>query len=274
MGVGWLTRGEYVSFHGPVIGGRVAGLVREAWSTADSTYVRLYSYAAREERVYRIEGDVAYTDHRATHGAPPSSEPEPHLTDEPLATPDEPAPRVQPMWLLGAAALAILLGTLVSSGVSTIRASRMSYAGFLSTDMSLSELVGTVSARVSYERDIEDYWSPPADVWESRHGDCEDYAMVLSQYLTHHDIEHDLLSFSLQDELRGHAAVIAHVDGARVLLDPTRATAPGGIQYFRAGDDGRAPSTAEILDEYAVLPATSYHTPARSGQPVVRGYVE
>ena len=248
--------------------------MREAWTTESSRYVRLYSYAAREERVYRVEGDVAY--HPQQEGSRNTYEIA-HFdeTSDDETTP-EPARkgRAEPAWIIVTIALAMLILTLVASGVSTIRSSTMSYETFLSTEMSLPQLVATVSARVSYDRDIEDYWTPAADLWESRHGDCEDYALLVSVYLTRHDIEHDLVSFSLEDDLAGHAAVIAHVDGARVLIDPTMATAPGGIEYFHADNGDAPPSAAEVLDEYAVLPATIYETPPRAGQPVVGGYIE
>jgi hypothetical protein len=98
--------------------------------------------------------------------------------------------------------------------------------------------------------------------------------MVISAYLSAHGIEHGVYGFSLKGDLAGHVAVIAETEGARVLLDPTRATTGSGVRYFEAESDAALPTTAEILDRYAVLPARSYETPPIPGNPPVSSFIE
>jgi hypothetical protein len=175
------------------------------------------------------------------------------------------------VWLAGSVVGGMVLIALLASAVVHVRAGTMSYHEFLSAELSPGELVRIVGARVSYERDVDEYWSAPRGVWETRRGDCEDYAMVVSAYLHRRDIEHMVVGFSLKESLAGHAAVIAELDGTRVLIDPTLATAPGGIRYYRSAHGGTAPTPAEIIEEYAVLPAAIYETPPEPGRPTPTG---
>lgn len=175
------------------------------------------------------------------------------------------------VWLVGSVVGGLVLLVLLASAVVHVRAGTMSYHEFLSAEFSPGELTRIVGARVSYERDVDEYWSAPRGVWETRRGDCEDYAMVVSAYLDRRDIEHMVVGFSLKESLAGHAAVIAELDGTRVLIDPTLATAPGGIRYYGSAPGGAPPSPAEILEEYAVLPAAIYETPPQPGRPTPTG---
>ena len=277
------SRGEYVNLPGPVLGQHVCGEVRRSWRERGATYVRLYSYAAREEQLYTIDRKGV-----ARRPAPPDHTPAadgPELaagtTDEtrgverPDATPPEANHPESSVWWLGAVAgLLLLLLPLVSAGVAQLRTAGMSFDEFLATDMSLERMVSTIAARVSYERDVEEFWSPAAGVWAMRGGDCEDYAMIVSAYLERHGIEHTVVGFSLADSLAGHAAVIARTDDARVLIDPTMATAPTGIRYFRRIEDGGLPSRAAVLEDYARLPAVAYDPPLEAGRPAVSGFIE
>ncbi|MFP4068167.1 MAG: transglutaminase-like domain-containing protein [Spirochaetaceae bacterium] len=263
------SRGEYVTLDTPGLTGHVSGTVRSSNNVGDSTYVRLYSYAFREERFYHIDRDGI--------ARPADARDEAAWSD--LSTEDagSPRPRGEPggaLWLLGAVLLLALLLSTLSGGLARVRAARMSYKEFLETEMSLEELVDTVRARVSYEHDVEDFWSPAPGVWETRRGDCEDYAMLISAYLDRWGVEHQVVGFSLTDSLAGHAAVIARTEDARVLLDPTTATADAGIEYAHRGPSGELPSPAEVLEDYAVLPAAEYDTPPEPGKPAVSGYVE
>lgn len=255
-----LSPGEYVHFAGPFLGQRVTGVVRDVWREHGDRYVRLYSYAAREERTYRL-------DRRGVARQTTADAPEAVSGSE--AT-DEPAPRRgrgELWWLAASVVLAALLIPIAGAGIAELRASRMSYGEFLSSEMSLPALVRTVSARVSYERDVEEYWSAPEAIWQEGIGDCEDYAMLVSAYLARHEIDHRVLAFSLEDSLQGHAAVIADTERGRVLIDPTNATAPTGLKTFPARDDGSEPGPREILEPYAVFPVRVYDAPPEPGRP-------
>ncbi|MFO7781798.1 MAG: transglutaminase-like domain-containing protein [Spirochaetia bacterium] len=288
-----LSRGEYVRLPGPVLGQHVCGEVRRSWREQGATYVRLYSYAAREEQLYTI--DQKGVARRPVAQRPAAPDPTPAAGDSALAAattdearnverPDETPPEEMPpvehrhessaRWLGVVAGLLLLLLPLVTGGVAQLRTAGMSFDEFLATDMSLERMVSTVAARVSYERDVEEFWSPAEGVWAMRGGDCEDYAMIVSAYLERHGVEHTVVGFSLADSLAGHAAVIARTDDARVLIDPTMATAPTGIRYFRRTGDGDIPSRAAVLEDYARLPAVAYDPPLEPGRPAVSGFIE
>lgn len=256
--------GEYVTLPGPVIGQHVRGEVRRSWREQGATYVRLYSYAAREERLYTIDRKGV-----ARRPAPPDRTP---AAGE---TPPSADTHVTGLWWLGAVAgLLLLLLPLVTAGIAQLRTAGMSFDEFLATDMSLERMVSTVAARVSYEPDVEEFWSPAEGVWATRGGDCEDYAMIVSTYLERHGIEHTVVGLSLADSLAGHAAVIVRTDDARVLIDPTMATAPTGIRYFRRTEGGDIPSRAAVLEDYARLPAVAYDPPLEPGRPAVSGFID
>ncbi len=275
-----LSRGEYVSLPGRVLGQRVSGDVRRSWHEQGTTYVRLYSYAAREERTYTIDRNGV-----ARRPAPPDhagADIEANTAVGAQGPADTPAADAMPTdakptvarWPGVVAGLLLLLLPLVTAGFAQLRTAGMSFEEFLATDMSLERMVSTVAARVSYDRDVEEFWSPAEGVWATRRGDCEDYAMVVSAYLGRHGIEHTVVGFSLADSLAGHAAVIAQTEDARVLIDPTMATAPTGIRYFRRTDDGKLPSRAAALEDYARLPAAAYDPPLEPGRPAVSGFIE
>jgi hypothetical protein len=157
---------------------------------------------------------------------------------------------------------AVVVLPLLQGGVAELRSSTTAYAQFMEREMSLPQLVSEVSSRVRYRIDVEEYWSAPEDVWSSRLGDCEDHAMIVSAYLTRHDIEHTILGLSLADQLQGHVVVVAHTEKGPALLDPTRATTPTGYRQFSPGTP-----LSEIVREYAVLPARVYESAPPAGRP-------
>ncbi len=282
-----LSRGEYISLSGPVLGQRVSGDVRQSWQEQGTTYVRLYNHAAREERTYTIDRNgVARRpappgrDRNGTDGdqaawaqgpADPATAGARHPDETP---PEEKRPTAGAWWTGVVLGLLLLLLPLATAGINQLRTAGMSFDEFLATDMSLERMVSTVAARVSYERDVEEFWSPAEGVWTSRRGDCEDYAMIVSAYLERHGIEHTVVGFPLADSLAGHAAVVAETEDARVLIDPTMATAPTGIRHFRRTDDGELPSQAAALEDYAQLPAAAYDSPPDPGRPKPSGFID
>jgi hypothetical protein len=162
-----------------------------------------------------------------------------------------------------------VVAPLVVSTISRLRTSQTSYHAFMQRDLGLEELVSRVSARVEYRVDVTDYWSAPRATWNARRGDCEDYAMLISEYLTARRISHAVVGLSLKPDLQGHVFVVAQEAGGRVVLDPTRATAPTGLERFPADT-----SLAEIAAEYGVLPATNYGARPNAGDPAPVALIE
>jgi hypothetical protein len=175
--------------------------------------------------------------------------------------------------ILSAFVAAILLGfmvlPLIQGGFGMIQAGVTTYEGFLKSELTLGRLVSTVASRVSYRPDIDEYWSAPEDVWQSRNGDCEDQATVVSAYLSHHGIEHTVLGLSLKNGLQGHVVVVVTDTEGPILLDPTGATAPAGIRRYAPGTP-----LSEVVSQYATLPARVYPPNPDAGRPEPIGVVE
>lgn len=69
---------------------------------------------------------------------------------------------------------------------------------------------------------VEDHWSPPFETLQTRHGDCEDYAIVkylalLQAGLSYDDVKIVVVRNLLPKE--DHAVVAARVDGQWLILD-------------------------------------------------------
>lgn len=254
--------GEYVEL--PTNGrGRVRGLIHESWTVEGVRYLRLYSYAMRTIATYRI-------DRRGRLKKLPEPREPAETLDTGLPTAEPPKP---PRGILIPFVAAILLGfmvlPLIQGGFGMIQAGVTTYEGFLKSELSLGRLVSTVANRVSYRPDIDDYWSAPEDVWQSRNGDCEDQAMVVAAYLSHHGIEHTLLGLSLKSGLQGHVVVVVTDREGPILLDPTGATAPAGIRRYAPGTQ-----LSEVVSHYATLPARVYPPNPEAGRPEPIGVVE
>jgi predicted transglutaminase-like cysteine proteinase len=254
----------------------MSGEVRAWWRVDGTTYVLLYSHAAREERVYELDERGIARPSRGTGGA------EDRVSEFDTPAPRAPdrrggayRPRRRGAWVLSVIlGVAVLALPLLTAGLAELRARRLSYGEFLDTGMSLERMTSTVAARIDYERDVEEFWSPADGVWDARRGDCEDYAMVVSAWLEAQGIEHTVVGFPLEESLDGHAAVIAETDDARVLIDPTMATAPTGVRFFPREASGSLPDLATVLSDYAAFPAATYESPPEAGRPSPTGFVE
>ncbi|MEX2442493.1 MAG: hypothetical protein WD492_02725 [Alkalispirochaeta sp.] len=172
--------------------------------------------------------------------------------------------------LLGAVVLLILIVLpLLQGGYGRARVSLTSYESFLEGEMNPGQLVTTVARRVSYRPEPDDYWSAPDAVWAARSGDCEDHAMVVSAYLSRHNVDHTLLGLSLKSGLEGHVVVVVTGENGPILLDPTGATAGSGIERFPPGTRLR-----DVAGKYATLPARRYGANVSPGDPEPVGIVE
>lgn len=196
------------------------------------------------------------------------------------AAPDEGAPSPEEEangaavlpWLLTSIAALILffvLAPLLQLPLERAGVLDRPYEAFLEEELTLRELTDEVAARVAYRVDFEEYWSAGRDVWESRLGDCEDHAMVVSDYLSNHGVPHEIVGISLTNGLQGHVVVVAHRYSGPVLIDPTLAAAPRGIERFSPGT-----STAAIIARYGKLPGRLYPSNPQPGRPEPIGFIE
>ncbi|MFP4302094.1 MAG: transglutaminase domain-containing protein [Spirochaetaceae bacterium] len=258
-----LRPGSYVTL--PVSGSRrkAKGLVRALWEEGEQRYLELYSYRTRRVTTYRLtrRGRLKKLEPEAIPGSAASSEPE---------EPGELRARLPLVLLLvSVGILLVLIVPLLQGGFRALRVSMTSYESFLEREMSFSKLVSTVATRVDYRRDLDEYWSPPAGVWGSRSGDCEDHAMVVAAYLRHHGVPYTIFGLALGEELQGHVAVVAETEKGPVLLDPTLATASDGVERFPKGTPLR-----EIVGRYGTLPGTIYPDDPEPGRPKPEGIIE
>lgn len=259
-----LRRGSYVTL--PLTGSRqkIRGLVHNIWEDGEREYLELYSYRTRRLTAY----------HLTRKGRLRPLEPEAISESGAALVSEEPGRsrgRLFPFLLVAGSAviLLVLVTPLLQAGYQWLRVSFTSYEAFLEREMSYPKLVSTVATRVEYRRDLDEYWSAPEDVWASRSGDCEDHAMLLSAYLRHQNIPYDIFGLALGKELQGHVAVVAYTDSGPVLLDPTLATAPDGVERF-------PPTTplTDIIKRYGTLPGRVYPDNPTPGRPEPERFVE
>lgn len=288
------------------LSGPVRGLVHGVWTRGRSRYVSIYSYATRQVHSYRLDRrgrlqedadgrNPREPEHRRGRGLPrrQRARAAPEDGNTPIGGDADLAPSagiagapgeaersgaaegsggVSPrhftlaplvLALVGVVLLVLVVLPVIQSGATGLLTARMSYGDFMSREMTLPQLVSTVSSRVAYRTDVEDYWSAPADVWSSRGGDCEDHAMLISAYLSRHGVPHTVVGAALKGDLQGHVMVVADTPKGRYLLDPTRASAPTGLKRYPADT-----ALAQIIREYAVLPASLYGESPTPGKPV------
>jgi predicted transglutaminase-like cysteine proteinase len=84
---------------------------------------------------------------------------------------------------------------------------------------------------------VEDHWSPPFETLQTRHGDCEDYAIVkyvalLQAGLSRADVKVVIVRNLLPNE--DHAVVAARVDGEWRILDNRRLALVRDMEMVRA----------------------------------------
>lgn len=259
-----LRPGNYVTL--PLAEGRgsVAGLVDAVWSEEGRRILSLYSYRRRSCDLYEID--------RRGRARPVAAEtPEEASEQEAGSLDGRWSGRLFPTLLVSVAAVLLLIAVLplFQAGVTRLSVAATSYDAFLAGELTPGALLSKVAARVDYRVDLDDYWSAPEDVWSSRGGDCEDQAMLVAAYLAEHGIPHTILGLSLEERLQGHVVVVADIGGERLLLDPTMATAPGGLERFPGETE-----LAEIVAKYAALPARIYPSDPEPGRPRPVGFVE
>lgn len=274
-----LRLGSYVTL--PLTGGRgsVAGLVDRVWSEKGRRLLSLYSYRRRRCNLYEIDRrgrvtplaeDMATAiEETAVSREYRTGTPESEEVNGDLEAPWAGALLAKLLLPIAAVVLLLLVLPLFQAGVIRLSVAFTSYDAFLARDLTPGALLSTVAARVDYRIDLDEYWSAPADVWSSRAGDCEDQALLVAAYLMEHGIPHTILGLSLEERLQGHVVVVADVAGERLLLDPTMATAPGGLERFSGETE-----LAEIVAKYAALPARIYPSDPEPGRPRPVGFVE
>jgi predicted transglutaminase-like cysteine proteinase len=85
-----------------------------------------------------------------------------------------------------------------------------------------------VNSRITYAREAVDRWAPPQETWDSRKGDCEDFALLKRAILIASGIPDEDLFFVLAwDSARReqHAFLIARQNYKSYVLD-----VPGGLK--------------------------------------------
>jgi len=261
--------GEYGEFPDASGGAPIKGLVHQYHREGTTRYVDLYSYATRTIHTYRITRKGRLTAPAPIEGDEANREEVQHSEVSELPQLSNGWLRYLPILLGGFIVLLFAVGPLLWGTLRELRLSPMSFESFMAADLTPTEVGELVAGRVAYRRDLDDYWSAPEDVWRSRSGDCEDQALLVSAYLARHGVEHQLVGLALRSGLQGHVVVVAETEKYRLLIDPTKATAPAGVERF-------SPSTPlrDILSPYAILPARLYPSNPEPGRPTPVGFVE
>jgi len=146
---------------------------------------------------------------------------------------------------------------------------KMSYNEFLSKNYSLNELYHVVTSRLVYQSDLAgDYWDTPEYAWEKQSGDCEEFASICADYLTHHNIENFLVGLQTKDPKVGHAVVFVELNNVYYIIDPTNALEGTGVKKIE-----NCTSLRDAVSRYSSLPSEVYKVPSFENDKKVIYYI-
>jgi predicted transglutaminase-like cysteine proteinase len=144
-----------------------------------------------------------------------------------------------------------------------------SYQTFLSKKFTFNELFYAVFARINYRSDFDDFWNTPLTAWNTKNGDCEEFASITSDWLSHHGIENYLTGLSIKGSFMGHAVVFIKYENGYYIIDPTRALEKSGVKKL-----DKASNLKEAVLLYSDLPAYIFKVPAFDGEKKIIKTVE
>ncbi|HOV13796.1 MAG TPA: transglutaminase-like domain-containing protein [Spirochaetota bacterium] len=145
---------------------------------------------------------------------------------------------------------------------------KLSYEKFLYKEMTIPELYKVITNRISYRYDKGDIWLTPKTIWDNRYGDCEDFSVIASGYLTYHNIENYIIGLSLPNNSTGHALVIVKLRNTFWVIDLTGAVENSGYKKFIY-----ARNISDIIKKYTKSNALIYKIPNYNGEKKILGTV-
>jgi hypothetical protein len=145
----------------------------------------------------------------------------------------------------------------------------LKYEKFLENDYSLGELFHVVTSRMIYQSDIAgDYWDTPEYAWNKQSGDCEEFASICADYLTHHKIENYLVGLQTRDPNIGHAVVFVKLKDDFYIIDPTEALEGSGVRKI-----DNCKNLHDAVKQYSILPCEVYKVPTYENEKKIISYI-
>lgn len=223
-----LSVGDEVSFKKSGSHRSVKGELRRLAATNENCLITIYSYFDRKEHTFSINSNLELykTEILEENGSD-------ELVYYDLSKGRGASGRLR--WLAERVMLFLLLFSLVAPLLPEIKLHDVnySYAEFLEKSFSLSRLYDVVTTRIRYTYDADDTWLTPAFSWQLRQGDCEELALIYSDYLTHNNIESYVVGLYYNDRPAGHAVVFARYEGSFYMIDLTKAIEALGIRKLK-----------------------------------------
>jgi len=99
------------------------------------------------------------------------------------------------------------------------------------------ELVEWLSGEFSYRLEMPDSWQSPQETVRTKKGDCEDFAVLVSAFLSRHGISNDILILKFKDLRTSHAICAWKT--------------PGGTYNFTSNKRMHSTGRSELTDAIA-----------------------
>ncbi|OHD12876.1 MAG: hypothetical protein A2Y34_13105 [Spirochaetes bacterium GWC1_27_15] len=138
------------------------------------------------------------------------------------------------------------------------------YKDFLNKNYNIYQLYEVITTRISYRYDMGEYWKTPEEAWSYKHGDCEEFSVICSDYLNYHKIENYIVGLNLKGSLIGHAAVFVKIKDVFYIIDLTKALEHQGIKKLQ-----KAKTLKDAIKEYSTLPVNIFQVPKFSNDKIV-----
>lgn len=249
-----LSIGDEVTYKKSGSTKHVKGELRRLAATSESCLITIYSYFARAEQTYRINGNFELSW---------PEEPVDNDSDELVYYDLSRAGRGGVMRrLIERVVLFVLLFSLIAPFIPELkfRDVNYSYSQFLERSFSLNELYNVVDTRIRYTYDAEDIWLTPQFAWQLRRGDCEELSVIYSDYLRHRGVVSYVVGLYFKGQAAGHAVVFADYEGDFYMIDLTKAVESIGIRRFKGVRE-----LSEALSYYDAQTVTVYEIPDFNG---------
>jgi len=250
----------------------IKGEITKIFVRHERIYIKLYSFFLRKELFYRLSKDMElFNLRKKISGKKIKVYPdETFYGDENTKAPNPYFEKIVKIFIKIISVIlivSILLLTFPKIIIPIYRVN-MTFSSFLSTPYSIEELYSVVTNKINYRYDMSENWVTPESAWNKKYGDCEEFAAIISKYLTTQGIENYLIGMSIKNRNQGHAMVFAKHKGTYYVIDPTKAVEKYGVKalIFQR-------NLKECVNLYTTYPANIFKIPTYDSEKKILGTI-
>lgn len=252
-----LKPGDMVTFSTTFSSFKLSGELRKIFWQEEECRVTLYSFMHREDKTYVLTEELKLSPLDSKKELPALES----WNDDWGETPTRGLFQSKIARLISLVILAAILFPILSIIPWPLNEVNYAYEEFLAKDLSISQLYRTIRRRMTYQSEAGDYWLPPKDAWDLRVGDCEEFAVICSDYLNKHHQENYLVGLFDGDDFNGHAVVFVKERDHFTIIDLNRYSETFGIHKLT---DSK--TLEDALRNYTERPGAVYGIPTVPGE--------